>query len=45
MSEHGKGSELRERVFEFACAVTEVHRDIYSRDPAFSIFNSSQRQP
>jgi four helix bundle protein len=34
MTEHGKGSDLRERVFEFACAVTEVHRHIYSREPA-----------
>jgi four helix bundle protein len=32
--EDGKGSELRERVFEFACAVLELHRLIYRREPS-----------
>jgi four helix bundle protein len=32
--ERGKGSELRERVFEFACAVVELHRLIYRREPS-----------
>lgn len=34
MDERGKGSELRARVFEFACAVIELHRFVYSREPA-----------
>ena len=32
--ESGKGSELRERVFEFACAVLELHRLVYRREPS-----------
>jgi four helix bundle protein len=32
--EGGKGSELRERVFVFACRVLEVHRFVWRRDPA-----------
>jgi four helix bundle protein len=28
--ERGKGAELRARVFEFACAVVDLHRRIYS---------------
>ena len=32
--ESGKGSELRERVFAFACAVLELHRVIYRREPS-----------
>lgn len=32
--ESSKGSELRERAFEFACAVIELHRLIYRRDPS-----------
>ncbi len=32
--EDGKGSELRERVFEFACAVVDLHRSIYHSEPA-----------
>ena len=31
--EAGKGAELRERVFEFACAVHEMHRYIYRTAP------------
>ncbi|HUP59887.1 MAG TPA: four helix bundle protein [Thermoanaerobaculia bacterium] len=34
MSESGKGSDLRERVFEFACAVLDLHRYLYSREPS-----------
>lgn len=32
--EHGKGAELRERTFEFACRGIEMHRYIYKRDPS-----------
>ena len=32
--ERGKGAELRERVFEFACRVVELHRYIYRREPS-----------
>jgi four helix bundle protein len=31
--ESGKGGELRERAFEFACAVVELHREIYAEAP------------
>lgn len=34
MDERGKGRDLRDRVFEFACAVIDLHRYIYSREPA-----------
>jgi four helix bundle protein len=34
MSEDGKGANLRERAFEFACAVLELHRYFYRRDAA-----------
>jgi four helix bundle protein len=34
MSEVGKGANLRERAFEFACAVLELHRYFYRREPA-----------
>jgi four helix bundle protein len=34
MNESGKGSELRERTFDFACAVAEVHRYLYTREPS-----------
>jgi four helix bundle protein len=29
----GTGSDIRERVFEFACAVVDVHRSLYRRTP------------
>jgi four helix bundle protein len=32
--EDGKGAELRERAFEFACRVLNVHRFIWRRDPS-----------
>ena len=32
--ESGKGTELRARVFEFACGVLELHRLIYRREPS-----------
>lgn len=32
--ERGKGAEIRERTFEFACAVLDVHRQIYAQEPA-----------
>ena len=31
--ENGKGAELRERVFEFACAVLKMHRHLYRTAP------------
>jgi four helix bundle protein len=31
--ETSSGSGLRERAFEFACAVLDVHRFVYKRDP------------
>jgi len=31
--EEGKGAELRERVFEFACAIHQMHRHIYRAAP------------
>jgi four helix bundle protein len=34
MNEDGKGSELRERAFLFACAVLDLHRYLYRRDPS-----------
>ncbi|HEV7921242.1 MAG TPA: four helix bundle protein [Thermoanaerobaculia bacterium] len=32
--ESGRGVDLRERAFEFACAVVQVHREIYRREPS-----------
>ena len=32
--ERGKGSDLRDRAFKFACRVLEMHRYIYKRDPS-----------
>ena len=32
--ERGKASDIRERAFEFACRVLEMHRFIYKRDPS-----------
>ena len=34
MMERGKGAEIRERAFEFACRVIEMHRYIYKREPS-----------
>src|SRR6187399_40178 len=34
MKETGKGSDLRERAFEFACAVVGLHRYFYRSEPA-----------
>ena len=34
MMESGKGSDLRERAFEFAVRVLEVHRFVYKREPS-----------
>jgi four helix bundle protein len=34
MSEESRGSELRGRAFEFACAVIELHRFVYKREPS-----------
>jgi four helix bundle protein len=34
MTERGKGSDIRERAFEFACRVIEMHRYIYKREPS-----------
>jgi four helix bundle protein len=33
MSESGKGANIRERAFEFACAVLQVHRVVYKEEP------------
>jgi four helix bundle protein len=33
MLETGKGAELRERAFEFACAAVDLHREIYTEAP------------
>lgn len=32
--ESGKGADLRERAFEFGCAVLGMHRYYYRRDPS-----------
>jgi four helix bundle protein len=32
--ESGKGSDLRERAFEFACRVIELHRVVYRIEPS-----------
>lgn len=32
--ESGKGSDIRERAFVFGCAVLELHRELYHREPA-----------
>jgi len=32
--ESGKGADIRNRAFEFACAVIAVHRWLYKRDPS-----------
>ena len=32
--ERGKGADLRERAFEFACRVVELHRYVYKREPS-----------
>ena len=32
--ESGRGADLRERTFKFACAVLELHRFVYKREPA-----------
>jgi four helix bundle protein len=34
MNESGRGSDLRERAFEFACAVIDLHRFVYKREPS-----------
>jgi four helix bundle protein len=34
MSAEGKGSNLRERTFEFACAVIDLHRFVYKQEPS-----------
>jgi len=42
MSAEGKGADLRERVFEFACAVIDLHRFVYKQEPAL---RSTSAQP
>ena len=32
--ESGKGSDIRDRAFEFACAVIALHRFVYKREPS-----------
>jgi four helix bundle protein len=32
--ELGKGADIRERAFEFACRVIEMHRYVYKREPS-----------
>ena len=32
--EKGKGADIRERAFEFACVVIQLHRFIYKREPS-----------
>ena len=32
--ESGRGADLRDRVFEFACAVIDLHRFVYKREPS-----------
>jgi four helix bundle protein len=32
--ESGKGADLRERAFEFACRVVELHRFVYKSEPS-----------
>ena len=32
--ESGKGADIRERTFEFACAVLQLHRFVYKREPS-----------
>ncbi|MBV9493228.1 MAG: four helix bundle protein [Acidobacteria bacterium] len=32
--ETGQGADLRERTFEFACSVVEIHRELYRREPS-----------
>ncbi|HYH06216.1 MAG TPA: four helix bundle protein [Thermoanaerobaculia bacterium] len=32
--ESGPGSNLRERAFEFACSVIELHRFVYTHEPS-----------
>jgi len=32
--ESGKGAELRERAFEFACRVVDLHRFVYESEPS-----------
>jgi four helix bundle protein len=34
MSESGRGSDLRERAFEFAVAVIGLHRYVYKQEPS-----------
>jgi hypothetical protein len=34
LMESGKGADIRERAFEFACRVLELHRFVYKADPA-----------
>jgi four helix bundle protein len=34
MIEQGKGADIRERAFEFACRVIEMHRFVYKREPS-----------
>jgi four helix bundle protein len=34
MNESGKGADIRDRAFEFACRVITLHRFVYKRDPA-----------
>jgi four helix bundle protein len=38
--ETGKGAELRERVFEFACRVTSMHRYYYRQEPSLRSLSS-----
>jgi four helix bundle protein len=32
--ESAKGADIRERTFEFACAVLQLHRFVYKREPS-----------
>ncbi|HYC92241.1 MAG TPA: four helix bundle protein [Thermoanaerobaculia bacterium] len=32
--ENGKGADIRERAFELACAVLQLHRFVYKREPS-----------
>ena len=34
MMESGKGADIRERAFDYACAVIALHRWIYKREPS-----------
>jgi four helix bundle protein len=32
--ERGRGADIRQRTFEFACAVTDLHRLVWKNEPA-----------